>query len=258
MSKAVHEAKVNLSWINDDPQYVETLQQFIERILSPGSGGRTNVFLEQMQAFTRIVSFFGAINSLAQRLLMITSPGNPDIYQGMELWGFSLVDPDNRSPVDYAVRQQFLKELDHRAESGDQVSLCADLLQNYQDGRIKLWTTMQALRLRRDRRELFHSGTYVPLQANGPKRDHVVAFGREHHSEVAIIAAPRLSYTLAGGSMQAPLGDLWSTTELPVPSRASEFMENVFTGEKNRVTPGRTLLCREVFAHFPVALLINS
>ena len=258
MSKAVHEAKVNLSWINDDPQYVETLQQFIERILSPGSGGRTNVFLEQMQAFTRIVSFFGAINSLAQRLLMITSPGNPDIYQGMELWEFSLVDPDNRRPVDYAVRQQFLKELDHRAESGDQVSLCADLLQNYQDGRIKLWTTMQALRLRRDRRELFHSGTYAPLQANGPKRDHVVAFGREHHSEVAIIAAPRLSYTLAGGSMQAPLGDLWSTTELPVPSRASEFMENVFTGKKIRVTPGRTLLCREVFAHFPVALLINS
>ncbi|HET9366066.1 MAG TPA: malto-oligosyltrehalose synthase, partial [Candidatus Angelobacter sp.] len=258
MTKAVHEAKVNLSWINDDPQYVETLQLFIDRILLPGSSGRTNVFLEQMQAFTRIVSFFGAINSLAQRLLMITSPGNPDIYQGMELWEFSLVDPDNRRPVDYAIRQQLLKELDHRAESGGLVSLCADLLQNYQDGRIKLWTTMQALRLRRDRRELFHSGNYLALHANGPKRDHVVAFGREYHSEVAIVATPRLSYTLAGGSMQAPLGDLWSTTELPVPSRASEFMENVFTGEKIRVTPGRVLLCRELFAHFPVALLINS
>ena len=117
---------------------------------------------------------------------------------------------------------------------------------------------MHLLRLRRDRRELFHSGSYVPLHANGPKRDRVVAFGREHHSEVAIIAVPRLSYTLAGGSMQPPLRDLWSTTELPVPSRASEFMENVFTGEKIRVTPGRTLLCRELFAHFPVALLINS
>jgi (1->4)-alpha-D-glucan 1-alpha-D-glucosylmutase len=258
MTKAVHEAKVNLSWINDDPQYVEALQQFIEKILTPGTAGRPNVFLEQIQAFSRITSFFGAVNSLAQRLLMITSPGNPDIYQGMELWGFSLVDPDNRRPVDYGVRQQLLTELERRAESGDLLSFCADLLQNYQDGRIKLWTTMQALRLRRDRRELFHSGNYTPLYASGPKRDHLVAFARENHSEVAIVATPRLSYALAGGSMQPPLGDIWGATELPVPSRASEFMENVFTGERMRVTPGRTLLCRELFAHFPVALLISS
>lgn len=258
MSKAVHEAKVNLSWINDDPLYVEALQQFIEKILGPATPNRANIFVEQLQAFTRTTSFFGAINSLAQRLLMITSPGNPDIYQGMELWEFSLVDPDNRRPIDYAIRRHYLSQLDRRAESGDLLSLCAELLTNYQDGRIKLWTTMQALRLRRDRRELFHSGKYTPLYGAGAKHDHVVAFARENHSQVAIVAVPRLSYTLAGGALRPPLGDVWDETELPVPSKTPEFLDNVFTGEKIKVTPGRTLLCHELFAHFPVALLVSG
>jgi len=96
------------------------------------------------------------------------------------------------------------------------------------------------------------------LQATGPKREHVVTFARENHSEVAIIAAPRLSYTLANGKLQPPLGELWDSTELPVPSRTAEFVENVFTGERIKVTPARTLLCREIFAHFPVALLISG
>ena len=255
MSKAVHEAKVNLSWINDDPVYVEALQSFIEKVLNPGTRSRPNAFLDQVQAFVPTVAFFGAMNSLAQRLLMIAAPGNPDIYQGTELWDFSLVDPDNRRPVDYQLRQRMLTELDRRSESGDLTGLCAELLSNYQDGRIKMWTTMQALRFRRDRRELFQVGRYSPLHAQGARRDNVVAFAREHHNQVAIVAAPRLSYQLAGGSLRAPLGDLWQETEIPVPSRTAEFVENVFTGEKVRVTPNRTLLCRELFRHFPVALV---
>jgi (1->4)-alpha-D-glucan 1-alpha-D-glucosylmutase len=186
---------------------------------------------------------------------MITSPGNPDIYQGTELWDFSLVDPDNRRPVDYGIRLRLLTELDHRAEAGDLVSLCAELLQEFQDGRIKLWTTMQALRFRRDRRELFQTGKYTPLQPTGPKRENLLAFAREHNGQVAIVAVPRFSYELSAGSVLPPVGDIWSSTEIPVPSRTAEFLENVFTGERVRVTPTRTLLCRELFAHFPVALL---
>src|SRR5260370_40713698 len=116
-------------------------------------------------------------------------------------------------------------------------------------------TTMQAARLRRDRRDLFHTGSYTPLHATGAKREHVLAFAREHNGRVAIVAAPRLSFTLAGGAVRPPLGELWDDTELPVPAQTTEFMENVFTGEKIKVTPVRTLLGREVFAHFPVALL---
>jgi (1->4)-alpha-D-glucan 1-alpha-D-glucosylmutase len=211
-----------------------------------------------MQSFMPAISFFGAINSLAQRVLMITSPGNPDIYQGTELWDFSLVDPDNRRPVDYALRQRLLIDLDHQAEAGNLPALCADLLKNYQDGRIKMWTTMQALRLRRDRRDLFHAGHYLPLQATRSKSKHVVAFAREHLHQVAVVAVPRFSYSLAGGAVRAPLAGLWEATEIPVPPRAAEFLENVFTGEKIRVTAQRTLLCSEIFAHFPVALLVNA
>jgi (1->4)-alpha-D-glucan 1-alpha-D-glucosylmutase len=258
MSKAVHEAKINLSWISDDPSYVEALQHFINKILQPGTATQPNNFLEQMQLFMPAISFFGAINSLAQRVLMITSPGNPDIYQGTELWDFSLVDPDNRRPVDYVLRQQLLTDLDRHAETGNQPALCAELLKNYQDGRIKMWTTMQALRLRRDRRDLFHAGHYLPLQATRSKSKHVVAFAREHLHQVAIVAVPRLSYSLAGGAVRAPLAGLWEATEIPVPPRTSEFLENVFTGEKIRVTAQRTLLCSEIFAHFPVALLVSA
>ncbi len=258
MTKAVHEAKVNLSWINDDPAYVEQLQRFIEKIISPGTPKRPNSFFDQIQALMPAIALFGAMNSLAQRLLMIGAPGNPDIYQGTELWDFSLVDPDNRRPVDYELREQMLYELDRRAERRDLPEFCAELLRNYQDGRIKLWTTMQALRFRREHRELFQGGAYTPLHATGPKGDHVVAFAREHQNHVAIIVAPRLSYSLAAGSLRPPLGDLWETTELHVPSRTAEFVENIFTGERTRVTAGRTLLCREIFAHFPVALLVSG
>src|SRR5580765_3521502 len=203
MSKAVHEAKINLSWISDDPAYVEALRQFIEKILFPGTPARPNMFLEQMATFMPPVNFFGVINSLAQRVLMLTSPGNPDIYQGTELWDFSLVDPDNRRPVDYALREQLLIELDRKAEAGNLPALCAELLEQYQDGRVKMWTTMQALRLRRDRRELFHPGDYQPMHATGAKHQHLVAFAREHQDQIAIVAVPRLSYTLAGGAMRA-------------------------------------------------------
>ncbi|HEY6969314.1 MAG TPA: malto-oligosyltrehalose synthase [Candidatus Angelobacter sp.] len=257
MTKAVHEAKVNLSWINDDPAYVEALQQFIERILTPGSRTRANSFLDQFKAFMPAISFFGAINSLAQRVIMITAPGDPDIYQGTELWDLSLVDPDNRRPVDYALRKQLLSDLDRRAEGGDLPHFCADLLENYADGRIKMWTMVQALRFRRERREMFQMGKYLPLQASGTQRQHVITFARENHRQVAIVAVPRLGYLLAEGAIRPPLAELWQDTEIPVPSHTPEFLENVFTGEKIKVTPNRTLLCRDLFAHFPVAILAS-
>jgi len=258
MYKAAHEAKVNLSWINDDPVYVEALEQFVAKILAPGTRSRPNAFLEQMQSLVPAVAFFGAVNSLAQRLMMVTAPGNPDIYQGTELWDLSLVDPDNRRPVDYDIRKRLLLELDGRAESADVPQLCEDLLANWRDGRIKMWTTAQALRCRQSRRELFQSGHYTPVFATGPRREHVVGFARDHERQVAMTLVPRLSYTLSAGELRFPLGDVWDTTEIPVPSHAAEFMENIFTREKLRVTPQRTLLCREVFAHFPVALLVSG
>jgi (1->4)-alpha-D-glucan 1-alpha-D-glucosylmutase len=257
MNKAVHEAKVNLSWINPDPAYAEGLRQFIAGILRAGTRSRPNAFLSRLQDFLPAIVFFGVINSLAQRLLMIASPGNPDIYQGMELWDFSLVDPDNRRPVDFQLRRKLLDELDICTEAGDLAGLCRELLDNFEDGRIKLWTTMQALRLRRTRRALFHEGSYIPLEATGAKRDHVVSFARAQHRELAIVAVPRLSFTLAGGAVIPPLGELWEDTGIPTPASVPQELENIFTGEKIAVSPGQTLLCSQVFASFPVALLVG-
>ena len=259
MAKAVHEGKVNLSWLNPDPEYVAALQQFVAAILAEPEPGRANRFLPRFIDFLRPIAFFGAINSLAQRLLTIASPGNPDIYQGTELWDFSLVDPDNRRPIDYPRRRQMLAELDRRAEGGDRLALCAELLENLEDGRIKLWTTAQALRVRRERSELFHAGSYTPLQARGTRAEHVVSFARESKGQAAVLAVPRLSFTLAGGETRMPLGKIWEDTEIPLSFRGIDILENVFTGEEYQVNSAgeRRLLCSEIFLSFPVALLVG-
>jgi (1->4)-alpha-D-glucan 1-alpha-D-glucosylmutase len=255
MVKAVHEAKVNLSWTNQNSEYVAALEEFIARMLQRGTPSRPNPFLEYLQQFVPPVAFFGCINSLAQAVLKLTCPGMPDVYQGTELWDFSLVDPDNRRPVDYELRQRLLGDL-LAAQGGNLVELCGELLENYADGRIKMWTTMRALNLRRQRPELFQAGGYVPLSGHGERAEHLVAFAREHDWHMAITAVPRLPYTLFGGQPRA-LPERWGDTLLALPANAPAELVNVFTGERLRASNG-TLLCREIFAHFPVALLLGD
>jgi (1->4)-alpha-D-glucan 1-alpha-D-glucosylmutase len=253
MTKALHEAKVNLSWINPNPEYVDAVNDFIARLLAPGDT-RPNRFRDELERFTAPVAFFGAMNSLAQTLLKLTSPGVPDLYQGQELFDFSLVDPDNRRPVDFDTRQRDLSELALR--SSDSVGeLLGDLLRDYHDGRIKLWTTMLALEFRRRHKELFSAGAYRPLYGSPDKAEHLIAFLRTHDRDSALVAVPRFSYTLMRGEMRAPLGEVWGVGELALPPGAPQEFENVLTGELVRQTPSRSLLCRELFARFPVALL---
>ena len=254
MEKALHEAKINVSWLSPNPEYVAGLHRFIETVLSPTCRGRLNFYWDSMRKFLPAVQYFGAINSLTQTLLKLTCPGVPDIYQGQELWDFSLVDPDNRRPVDFDLRQRALEQLIGSSQSGDLVALCEQLLGNYQDGRIKLWITMQALNFRREHQELFQSGKYVPLYANRGKEEHVVAFARVRQGEAVIVAAPRLSYTLMKGNAEPPLAAAWNDSELVLPPEVrGARWHNIFTGEVLTVAE-RAPLCREIFAHFPVAL----
>ncbi|MGI9104219.1 MAG: malto-oligosyltrehalose synthase [Terriglobales bacterium] len=255
MVKAVHEAKVNLSWTNQNPEYVAALEQFIARVLQPGTAARPNLFLRQIEAFVPQVGFFGCINSLAQTLLKLTAPGMPDVYQGNEFWDFSLVDPDNRRPVDFELRERALGEL-LVAQRGDLAELCEELLRNYRDGRIKMWTTLRALNLRRENAALFQSGAYIPVSATGERQEHLVAFAREHEWRMAITAVPRLPYTLYGAEMRVS-GDAWGDTQMALPPHAPAEMVNVLTGERLKVAE-RTLACRELFARFPVALLVGG
>ena len=257
MTKALHEAKVNLSWINPNTEYVDAANDFIALLLAPGAA-RPNRFREELERFTAPVAFFGAMNSLAQTLLKLTSPGVPDLYQGQELFDFSLVDPDNRRPVDFDVRERDLSELALRSADGvrdDAGELLGELLRDYHDGRVKLWTTMRALAFRREHKELFSAGAYRPLYGSGEKAEHLIAFLRTHERDSALVAVPRFSYTLMRGEMRPPLGDVWGEAELALPPGAPQEFENVLTGELVRQTPARSLLCRELFARFPVALL---
>ena len=260
MTKALHEAKVHSSWINPDEAYDEAIKQFVTRILDEELSGE---FLADLRSFQRRISHFGLLNSLSQTFLRIVSPGVPDTYQGTELWDFSLVDPDNRRPVDYAQRQEMLSRLDAQlAEAGpDRRDLARELLRNKEDGRVKLFVTSQSLRCRRDHPGLFSTGDYLPGEATGMMRQHVFGFARRHGNQVAIAVAPRLVTRLAGLE-GLPLGEtIWQDTQFLLPGvEPSLKWRNIFTGQEVAASPdeenGSRLRLSEVFADFPVALLM--
>ena len=248
MTKAVHEAKVNLSWINDDPEYVAALNEFIARILSPVNGKDT-AFVKDITAFMPEIAFHGALNSLSQTLLKLTAPGVPDIYQGTELFDLSLVDPDNRRPVDYAERREALAAIDNPAA----------LLANLQSGHAKLFLICRTLAFREAKEELFKRGAYSAVAALGDRQHNLVAFERSRAEESVIVAAPRFTHSMMRGRTNLPLGDSWGNTTLQLSARHgnSEWI-NVLTGERHIANDRGQLVCRDLFRSFPFALLQRS
>jgi (1->4)-alpha-D-glucan 1-alpha-D-glucosylmutase len=261
MLKAVREAKANTSWTEPNPDYEKAVQAFTETMLDRE---RNRSFIDDFAAFQRRVSFFGQFNSLSQTLLKITAPGVPDLYQGTELWDFSFVDPDNRRPVDYALRRNLLSGLKRRFESaGDNCrDLLADLLRNTPSGEIKLYLLWRALGFRQNHKALFETGGYIPLPASGPAKDHVCAFARARRDQVAITIIPRLVCTLTRGAEMPPIGNgVWRDTVLTLPQEcgtAGHFFQNVFTRETVQAKDANGVLVlqiAEALKHFPVALL---
>jgi (1->4)-alpha-D-glucan 1-alpha-D-glucosylmutase len=259
MHKATLEAKIHTSWVNPNEEYDAAVRNFVYRLLDTRIRNR---FLEDFRPLQQRVAYFGPFNSLAQVLLKLTSPGVPDIYQGTELWDFSLVDPDNRRPVDYQRRRALLKDLQDRiARSGQNlIPLVNELLENSQDGRIKLYLISQTLNFRRLRKQLFSEGTYLPLEGSGEKKDHLCSFARTRGNEAILVVAPRLVVGLSGGFEKPPLGeDLWKDTWLNLPPElAGQPYRNLFTGERPFVEDGGNLTrlsLATIFSYFPVALL---
>lgn len=248
MLKAAREAQVQTSWINPNAEYEDALIGFVRAVLDPDTGRE---FQEAMAPLRRLVARVGIVNSLAAQLLKLTAPGVPDIYQGTELWDFSLVDPDNRRPVDFTLRQRLLRELRRPSRA-----LATELLDSAEDGRIKLYVTLRALTCRRDLPDLFTEGAYLPLEMSGSHAARVVAFARRLGDPEAIVAVPRLvAGLMREGAM--PLGEVWGDTRLCLPpDAAGARYQNVFTGES--LVPsgdGLALRCADLFASFPVALL---
>ena len=257
MTKAVREAKVHSSWVSPDPDYEDATRDFVRALLAPEPG---NVFLRDFLPFQQRVARAGAFNSLSQLLLKLASPGVPDLYQGCELWDFSLVDPDNRRPVDYARRQAALQAIKAAHAERGAAACASELLDRLQDGEIKLYLIWKALAFRREHEALFRDGDYLPLKAHGDHAEQVCAFARQAGDETLVLVVPRLIAGLLGEHGGLPVGDaVWGDTwvELP-PEQASAQWTCVLTGQKvatQVLGESHGLALAQVFVAFPYALL---
>jgi (1->4)-alpha-D-glucan 1-alpha-D-glucosylmutase len=257
MLKAIREAKQNTSWINQNTEYETAVSSFVKKLLKPGAQNR---FLNDFVLFQHRVARIGLWNGLAQTLLKLTCPGVPDIYQGNELWDLSLVDPDNRRPVDYARREQMLQSI--RSRESDPGGLTAGpFLESPEDGRIKLYLLWKTLGLRRQHPDLFQEGEYLPLAVEGAKANHVVAFARKSETSSVLVVAPRLVAGLLNDIdvNVPPIGPrVWEDTHILIPfCSCSEKYRNVFTGEVLDLEKSdgyEKIAVSKVLAEFPVAL----
>ncbi len=259
-SKALSEAKVNLSWINPDPEYMKAVHAFIEAILMPGARGKETPFVESLSKLLPQLQLFGAVNSLAQVVLKTTIPGIPDFYQGNELWDLSLVDPDNRRPVDYQQRAGYLDALRDLADREGPAAACREVLGNLGDGRAKLWTTHRALELRNRERALFRKGEYLALELAGDRQENVIAFMRRdpESQRSVLVVLPRFACTLMRSKVELPLDTAWGSDQLRLPVPAGTCYTNVFSGESVTVPEQQSLPMSALLATYPVALLVSA
>lgn len=249
--KSVREAKVYTAWLEPDLAYEKAYVSFMDDIFD-ASGN--NPFLREFLVFQKKIAHYGIFNSLSQILLKCTCPGVPDIYQGTELWDLSLVDPDNRRPVDFSKRDKFLNDIQSREKKNGR-ELIKELLLSKEDGRIKLFLIYKVLEARRRNPGVFAQGTYCPLRVEGKGRRHVIAFARNAGGQWAISIAPRFLTRLIDGE-SFPLGpSVWEDTSLLLPKKNPSIWKDIFS---DRTIRGKnSLLIADILTHFPVALLLN-
>jgi (1->4)-alpha-D-glucan 1-alpha-D-glucosylmutase len=259
MGKALREAKRNTSWTDPSSAYVDAVSTFIREALA---GEGSDVFLRDFLPFQRRLARVGVVHSLAQTLLKVGSPGVPDVYQGCELWDLSLVDPDNRRPVDYPRRRAFLEKIRRQIAGGaDRASLARSWLDSFEDGLIKMYVLWTALGHRKAEPALYAQGSHRPLEALGDRRDHLIAFGRAREGKAVGVVAPRLVYPMMGEEADRwPVGpDAWGDTSLLLPEGLSPRWRNLLTDEVVEVEhrEGQAALSvASAFRTIPLALLV--
>ena len=242
--KALREAKLQSSWSAPNEAYEQGVETFLTRLLLSDAG---RALRTAIGAAAQAIAPAGALNGLAQSLLRVTVPGVPDLYQGNEFWDFSLVDPDNRRPVDFNARQH---ALDTPPDIGK-------LLFNWRDGRIKQALIAQVLALRKAHPELFHRGSYTPLDVVGRHAEHVVAFCREYQGKRALVVVPRWPYRLLENGVHPQVNArVWGDTRVKLPFAApTENWKGLF--HTRAVTPDKELLISTALGDFPVNVFID-
>jgi len=254
--KAAREAKVYTRWIAPNHEHENALTVFVEAILDESNNHQ---FLNDFKEFHSRLAYYGALNSLSQVLLKIASPGVPDFYQGTEVWDFSLVDPDNRRPVDFQKRAQLLNDLKMK-EAKDPEALFREMLLDWKNGAIKLYITYKALNFRKTYKGLFLKGDYIPLVATGPNSKCVVAFARRLENTWVIVGAARLFTKIISPGGISFSKQAWQEGFLSLPQDVPKDFLNILTGEQLTSTldeQSRSLTLADLFQKLPVALLFG-
>jgi (1->4)-alpha-D-glucan 1-alpha-D-glucosylmutase len=236
--KAAREGKQETSWLNPNQAYETGVQTFLTRILD---GAVSADFVDSLQTLSRRLALLGVLNSLSQLTLKTTMPGVPDFYQGTEFWDLSLVDPDNRRPVDFAARAAVLTEADRPDWDS--------LVQAWPNGHLKLAWTRHLLKLRTELADVFTHGDYQPLRASGPHRDHVIAFARRHAGQAAIVAVAKAFSHLSEGGRAWPRADAFD---------ASLDLRGYVVEDIVASNAGTDLQLSTMFRHLPAAVLKAS
>src|SRR5881398_3263918 len=242
MAKALHEAKLNTSWIQPNEEWDTAMRDFVMKILDSSP---RNKFIPAFIPVAKELARLGAVNSLAQLLLKLTSPGVPDIYQGNEIWDYSLVDPDNRRQVDYKRRREMLESL--------ATANAHDLVRDWADGRIKMFLTQRVSQFRRKHTELFQYGEYLPLTPSGTFAECCVSFAREREDQWIIVIAPRLSSHVGF----PPIGESWKDTIVELPETLPlAHAHDLFTCRPIPVQ-GRRVKLADAMSTLPFAVITN-
>ncbi len=255
--KAAREAMVHTRWVSPQVEHENGLLAFVDRILEE-SGNQE--FLTDFLKMQSRLAYYGALNSLSQVLLKAAAPGVPDFYQGTELWDFSLVDPDNRRPVDFAKRVQFLQELTQQEGRGRE-SLLAQMLSHWEDGRLKLYIIYRALNFRKDSPDLFLQGDYLPLAAQGDRGNNLLAFARKQENHWVLAAAARFYTQLASPGRPPIGGEAWGESVLVLPPEAPRRWVDILTGKTYNAKESATSLTlplQSICQHLPLAFLAGS
>jgi (1->4)-alpha-D-glucan 1-alpha-D-glucosylmutase len=262
MNKAVREAKVHSSWINVNSPYERGIDQFVRRLLGPTPSGTSagegaDMFLADLRRFVGTIAMPGLYNSLVQVVLKATAPGVPDFYQGTELLDFSLVDPDNRRPIDYAPRRALLADIPALEEALP--GFIEEALRLPADGGLKLLITARALRHRRANLATFERGAYLPLALEGERARHAIAFARVGERATSLTVAGRFFAVLSGAAR--PVGEaVWGQTRLSLPPSLppGAYRDALSGGRVTAEDDGaghRFLRLGDVFTTLPIAIL---
>jgi (1->4)-alpha-D-glucan 1-alpha-D-glucosylmutase len=245
--KALREAKLQTNWFAPDEAYEAGCRDFLFDILAPQ---RRDGFLKELAAFVARISRAGAVNSLQQTVLRLASPGIPDLYQGTELWDFSLVDPDNRRPVDFEQRATWLAQAPP-----------SEFLSTWRNGRVKLAVVQRVLALRAHLPELLSQGTYLPLTVRGAHASNVIAFARRHGNAWAVVIASRLAAGLLGEEGDLPMVDpeKWQDTAVEMPADLSaRALFDWLSPAAPKVDENGLLYLRDALAAMPIAVLVED